>query len=77
MLPNLPILDYDRRAAEWHARERARLEAAGSPAPFVDAQIAAIAFHAAPAVEGHGKSIRHLKQFVKKHTAIQDQLCLG
>ena len=44
VLPNLPILDYDRRAAEWHARERARLEAAGSPAPFVDAQIAAIAF---------------------------------
>jgi len=43
VLPNLPILDYDRHAAEWHARERARLEAAGKPASFVDGQIAAIA----------------------------------
>ncbi len=44
VLPNLPILDYDRQAAEWHARERARLEAAGRPAAFVDGQIAAIAY---------------------------------
>lgn len=37
------VLDYDGAAAEWHARERARLEAAGKPAPFVDGQIASIA----------------------------------
>jgi tRNA(fMet)-specific endonuclease VapC len=41
--PTLPILPYDERAAAWHAEERARLEKAGRPAPFVDAQIAAVA----------------------------------
>jgi tRNA(fMet)-specific endonuclease VapC len=40
---SFPILDYDRTAAEWHARERARLEAAGRTPPFIDGQIAAIA----------------------------------
>jgi tRNA(fMet)-specific endonuclease VapC len=39
----LPILPYDKEAAQWHARERARLEARGRNFPFVDAQIAAIA----------------------------------
>ena len=38
--PNLP---YDEAAATWHGAERARLEALGRPAPFVDGQIAAIA----------------------------------
>ena len=40
---SLDILPYDRVAAEWHAVQRARLAAAGNPAPFVDGQIAAIA----------------------------------
>lgn len=39
----MPILDYDRAAAEWHARERARLVANGETPPFADGQIAAIA----------------------------------
>ena len=39
----IPMLPYDRAAAEWHARERARLEAAGHPPPFADGQIASIA----------------------------------
>lgn len=39
----MPILDYDRRAAEWHASERARLMAAGRTPPFIDGQIAAVA----------------------------------
>ena len=39
----IPILAYDERAAEWHAKERARLFAIGQPPPFVDGQIAAIA----------------------------------
>ncbi len=39
----LPILPYDEEAGAWHAAERARLEAAGTIAPFVDGQIAAIA----------------------------------
>ena len=37
------ILPYDEAAAAWHGDERARLEALGRPAPFVDGQIAAIA----------------------------------
>jgi tRNA(fMet)-specific endonuclease VapC len=41
--PSFPILPYDDVAAAWHGRERARLEALGRPAPFVDGQIAAIA----------------------------------
>ena len=43
VLANFPILDYDEAAAEWHANERSRLEAAGRSAPFVDGQIAAVA----------------------------------
>jgi tRNA(fMet)-specific endonuclease VapC len=38
-----PVHSYDVAAAEWHGRERARLDAIGRPAPFVDGQIAAIA----------------------------------
>jgi tRNA(fMet)-specific endonuclease VapC len=40
---SFPILPYDEVAAAWHAAERARLEALGKTAPFVDGQIAAIA----------------------------------
>lgn len=43
VLATLPILDYDQRAAEWHARERARLALTGRTPPFADGQIAAIA----------------------------------
>jgi len=43
VLASFPILDYGRTAAEWHADERARLEAAGKTRPFIDGQIAAIA----------------------------------
>ena len=39
----MTILPYDHVAAAWHGVERARLEAEGTPAPFVDGQIAAIA----------------------------------
>ena len=38
-----PPLPYEARAAEWHAAERARLEAAGRSIPPADGQIAAIA----------------------------------
>jgi tRNA(fMet)-specific endonuclease VapC len=40
---SFPILAYDDAAAEWHGRERARLEEHGRTPPFVDGQIAAIA----------------------------------
>jgi tRNA(fMet)-specific endonuclease VapC len=36
------ILPYDDKAAEWHARERARLSSKGLTPSFVDGQIAAI-----------------------------------
>jgi tRNA(fMet)-specific endonuclease VapC len=32
----MPVLAYDERAAEWHARERARLVSAGKTPAFVD-----------------------------------------
>jgi len=41
--PNMTILPYDERAAEWHAKERARLTSMGQMPSFVDGQIAAIA----------------------------------
>jgi tRNA(fMet)-specific endonuclease VapC len=41
---SIPVLAYDREAAEWHAAERARLAALGNPVPWVDGQIAAIAW---------------------------------
>ncbi len=41
--PNMIILPYDERAAEWHAKERARLSSGGNPPSFVDGQIASIA----------------------------------
>ena len=44
ILPVLSILPYDLAAAEWHASERARLTRAGKTPPFVDGQIAAIAY---------------------------------
>lgn len=43
VLATMPILDYDRAAAEWHAKERARLAGRGKTPPFADGQIAAIA----------------------------------
>ena len=43
VLTSFPILNYDSAAAEWHARERARLEVAGETPAFADGQIAAIA----------------------------------
>jgi tRNA(fMet)-specific endonuclease VapC len=41
--PSFPVLDYGRDAADWHARERARLEAAGRAPSYADGQVAAIA----------------------------------
>lgn len=39
----ITVLAYDRRAALWHAEQRAALAAQGRPMPYVDGQIAAIA----------------------------------
>jgi tRNA(fMet)-specific endonuclease VapC len=43
VLKSFPVLPYDQDAATWHGVERARLERAGRPGPFIDGQIAAIA----------------------------------
>lgn len=43
LLPTVDILPYDADAARWHALERARLERAGTPLPFADGLIAAVA----------------------------------
>ena len=43
IMPNMIILPYDERAAEWHAKERARLSSVGNTPAFVDGQIASIA----------------------------------
>lgn len=42
ILPNIPVLAYDQRAAGWHARQRERLTSLGKTPSFVDGQIAAI-----------------------------------
>jgi tRNA(fMet)-specific endonuclease VapC len=44
VLASFPVLAYDQAAARWHGVERARLESLGKPAPYVDGQIAAIAY---------------------------------
>ena len=41
--PRMLILPYDDRAAEYHAKERARLSSSGLTPSFVDGQIASIA----------------------------------
>ncbi|MCC8997921.1 MAG: type II toxin-antitoxin system VapC family toxin [Candidatus Contendobacter sp.] len=55
---DLRVLGYDQLAADWHAREHARLRAAGQTRPFVDGQIAAIA-----AVHGLVLASRNLSDF--------------
>ena len=41
--PKIPILVYDKSAAAWFARERARLTSIGRTPAYADGQIAAIA----------------------------------
>jgi len=56
------ILPYDDAAAAWHALERARLERAGRPAPYVDGQIAAIAhLDGLTLVTSNTKDFKHFK----------------
>ena len=59
---SFPILPYDEAAAAWHGAERARLEKLGKTAPFVDAQIAAIAVvNGLEFVTANAKDFRHFK----------------
>jgi tRNA(fMet)-specific endonuclease VapC len=43
VIARMPVLPYDAAAADWHARERVRLEVSGLVVPYADGQIAAIA----------------------------------
>ncbi|HSS51272.1 MAG TPA: type II toxin-antitoxin system VapC family toxin [Thermoanaerobaculia bacterium] len=43
VLKTMPILAYDAAAAEWHARQRARLVGMGKTPAYSDGQIAAVA----------------------------------
>lgn len=43
VIARVPVLAYDPKIAEWHARERVRLEAKGRVVPYADGQIAATA----------------------------------
>lgn len=53
-----PVLPYDARAAHWLGQERARLAAAGRPAPRADGEIAAVAV-----VHGLTLVTRNLRDF--------------
>lgn len=43
IFPTILLLDYDAKAANWHATERARLSEIGLTPAFADGQIAAVA----------------------------------
>lgn len=40
----MPVFDYDLKAAQWHAQERARLTRVGKTPAFADGQIASITY---------------------------------
>jgi tRNA(fMet)-specific endonuclease VapC len=41
---SLPVFDYDLKAAQWHAQERARLTKTEKTPAFADSQIASITY---------------------------------
>ena len=62
VLPTIPTLPYDVRAAEWHADERVRLERQGKTPPFIDGQIAAVAItNGLPLVTENPKDFKAFK----------------
>lgn len=62
ILPTIPTLPYDERAAVWHADERVRLEKLGKTPPFVDGQIAAVALtNGLPVVTANPKDFNSFK----------------
>jgi tRNA(fMet)-specific endonuclease VapC len=62
VVQKMTIVPYEARAAEWHARERARLDDDGKPMPYADGQIAAIAaVHALTLVTANVRDFRHVE----------------
>lgn len=59
ILPTIPTLPYDERAAGWHAEERVRLERLGRTPSFIDGQIAAVALtNGLPVVTANTKDFK-------------------
>jgi len=62
VVTKIAALPYDARAAEWHARERARMAAAGQTMPYADGQIAAVAVvNALSLVSANARDFRHVE----------------
>ena len=62
VVTKMSALPYDAKAAEWHARERARLDAAGRTMPYADGQIAAVAVvNALALVTANVRDFRHVE----------------
>jgi len=62
VVTKMPAFPYDARAAEWHARERARLDAARRTMPYADGQIAAVAVvNALTLVTGNVRDFRYVE----------------
>ena len=62
VLESFLILEYGWKAADWHACERARLIAVGRTPPFVDGQIAAIAYvNGLTLVTSNTRDFRHFE----------------
>jgi tRNA(fMet)-specific endonuclease VapC len=62
IVTKMSALPYDAKAAEWHARERARLDAVGRTMPYAGGQIAAVAVvNALTLVTANVRDFRHLE----------------
>ena len=62
VVTKVSAFSYDAKAAEWHARERARLDAAGRTMPYADGQIAAVAVvNALTLVTANVRDFRHVE----------------
>ncbi len=59
--PSVDVLPYDKEAAAWHGRERARLQLAGKVAPYADGEIAAVAVRNDLTLVTN--NVRHFKAF--------------
>jgi tRNA(fMet)-specific endonuclease VapC len=62
VVTKMSAFSYDAKAAEWHARERARLDAAGRTMRYADGQVAAVAVvNALTLVTANVRDFRHFE----------------
>lgn len=75
---SFPVLPYDEDSALWHGHERARLEAKGQAAPYVDGQIAAIAHvHQLVLVTANAKDFANFSDLVVEDWTLPGDLDPG